>query len=163
VLKIGSDFGSVGLLAAVGDMTGDGYPDLVGQPAGKDIRLYPGNGLNGLKPSYVAHGAIDAARQVAIGRWDGDGAPDSLFRKGARLSVAPGNGPGGLTSPTPLSLDVTPYDWVVGVSDLGLGGHADLVVREKATGYLWAISATATSFGPRRFLGEGMGIYDLAG
>ena len=43
-LKIASDFGSVGLLAAVGDMTGDGYPDLIGQPAGKDIRIYPGNG-----------------------------------------------------------------------------------------------------------------------
>ena len=163
VRKIGSDFGSVGLLAAVGDMTGDGYPDLVGQPAGKDIRLYPGDGLNGLEPSYVAYGAIDAARQVAIGRWDGDGAPDSLFRKGSRLSVAPGNGPGGLTSPKPLSLDVTAYDWVVGVSDLRLGGHADLVVREKATGYLWAISARATGFSPPHLLGEGMGIYDLAG
>jgi hypothetical protein len=162
-LKIASDFGSVGLLAAVGDMTGDGYPDLMGQPAGKDIRIYPGNGLNGLKPSYVAHGAIDAARQVAIGRWDGDGAPDSLFRKGSQLMVFPGNGPGGLTSPQALGLDVSAYDWVIGVSDLNLGGHADLVAREKATGYLWALRATATGFAPRRFLGEGMRIYDLAG
>ena len=55
------------------------------------------------------------------------------------------------------------YDWVIGVSDLNLGGHADLVAREKATGYLWALRATATGFVPRRFLGEGMRIYDLAG
>jgi hypothetical protein len=162
-LKLGTDFGSVGLLAAVGDMTGDGYPDLVGQPAGKDLRIYPGNGLNGLKPSYVAYGQVDAARQIGIGRWDGDGAPDSLFRKGSQLLVAPGNGPGGLTSPQQLELDVARYDWVVGVSDLGLGGHADVVAREKATGYLWALHATATGFKPRRLLGEGMGIYDLAG
>ncbi len=80
-------------------MTGDGYPDLMGQPAGGAIRIYPGNGLNGLKPSYVAYGAIDAGRQVAIGRWDGDGAPDSLFRKGSQLTLFPGNGPGGLTGP----------------------------------------------------------------
>ena len=52
---------------------------------------------------------------------------------------------------------------MVGVSDLRLGGHADLVVREKATGYLWAISARATGFSPPHLLGEGMGIYDLAG
>jgi hypothetical protein len=162
-LKIGSGFGSVGLLAAVGDMTGDGYPDLAGQPAGKDLRIYPGNGLNGLKPSYVAHGPIAAARQVGIGRWDLDGAPDSLFRKGNQLLVAPGNGPGGLTSPRRLEVDVSAYDWVIGVSDLNLGGHADVIAREKATGYLWALRATATGFWPRRFLGEGMGIYDLAG
>ena len=55
------------------------------------------------------------------------------------------------------------YDWVIGVSDLNLGGHADLVAREKATGYLWALRPTATGFAPRRFLGEGMRIYDLAG
>ena len=55
--------------------------------------------------------------------------------------VFPGNGPGGLTSPQPLELDVSAYDWVIGVSDLNLGGHADLVAREKATGYLWALRA----------------------
>jgi hypothetical protein len=162
-LKIGTDFGSVGLLAAVGDMTGDGYPDLMGQPGGKDTRIFPGNGLNGLKPSYVAYGPIDARRQVGIGRWDGDGAPDTLFRKGSELRVFPGNGPGGLTTPKPLSLNVAAYDWVIGVSDLSLGGHADLIAREKATGNLWAITATATGFQPRRLLGDGMGVYDLAG
>jgi hypothetical protein len=135
----------------------------VGQPGGKDTRIFPGNGLNGLKPSYVAYGPIDAGRQVGIGRWDGDGAPDSLFRKGSELRVFPGNGPGGLTTPKPLSLDVAAYDWVIGVSDLSLGGHADLVAREKATGTLWAIAATATGFQPRRLLGDGMGVYDLAG
>ncbi len=45
------------------------------------MRIYPGAGLTGLRASYVAHGAIDAGRQVAVGRWDGDGAPDTLFRK----------------------------------------------------------------------------------
>jgi hypothetical protein len=162
-LKLATDFGSVGLLAAVGDMTGDGYPDLVGQPAGKDLRIYPGNGLNGLKPSYVAYGPVDAGRQVGIGRWDADGAPDSLFRKGSQLKVYPGNGPGGLTSPQALELDVTAYDWVLGVSDLHLGGHADVIVRAKATGFLWAFTATADGLESRRLLGDGMNAYDLAG
>jgi hypothetical protein len=161
--KLGDGFAEVQLLAAVGDMTGDGFPDLMGQPRGGAIRIYPGNGVSGFKLSYVAHEPIDAGRQVAVGRWNGDGAPDTLFRKGSKLTLFPGNGPGGLTSPTALSLDLTAYDWVVGVSDINLAGHADLIVREKATGDLWLFQGTATGFQPRRFLAEGMGAYDLAG
>ena len=62
-----------------------------------------------------------------------------------------------------LGIDLSPYDWVVGVSDANLDGHADVVVREKATGYLWLLPGIATGFAPRRFLGEGMGGFDLAG
>jgi N-acetylmuramoyl-L-alanine amidase/FG-GAP-like repeat len=160
---IGSGFGTVRLLAAVGDMTGDGYPDLMGQPKGGAIRIYPGNGVNGFRASYVAHAPIDARRQVSVGRWNGDGAPDSLFRKGSKLTLFPGNGPGGLSRPRVLSLDLAPYDWVVGVSDVRLTGHPDLIVREKATGYLWLIQGTASGFEPRRFLADGMNQYDLAG
>ncbi|WP_051549119.1 FG-GAP-like repeat-containing protein [Nocardioides sp. URHA0032] len=162
-VKLADGFSGVGLLGAVGDMTGDGWPDLMGQPAGGAIRIYPGAGLDGLHPSYVAHGRIDAGRQVPVGRWDGDGAPDSLFRQGNRLTLFPGNGPGGLTGGKPLGLDLSPYDWVVGISDIQLTGHADLVVREKATGDLWLLQGTAAGFKTRRYLGGGMGVYDLAG
>ncbi|MBZ5737343.1 FG-GAP-like repeat-containing protein [Nocardioides mangrovi] len=162
-VKIGTGFGKVRLLAAVGDMTGDGYPDLMGQPKGGSMRIYPGSGLSGLKASYVAHSAITAGRQVAVGRWNGDGAPDSLFRNGSKLTLYPGNGPGGLTSPKALGLNLTPYDWVIGISDIQRDGHADLIVRDKATGALWLVPGTASGFGKRRYLGGGMGGYDLAG
>ena len=161
--KIGGGFGGVQLLAAVGDMTGDGFPDLMGQPRGGSMRIYPGNGLAGLRPSYVAHGPIAAGRQVPVGRWDTDGAPDSLFRSGSRLTLFPGNGPGGLTRPRSLGLDLTPYDWVVGVSDVTLTGHSDLIVRARGKGTLWVIQGTAKGFQPRRFLAGGMDAYDLAG
>jgi hypothetical protein len=162
-VTLGTGFSGVDLLAAVGDMTGDGWPDLMGQPKGGAIRIYPGNGPDGLKASYVAHSRIAAGAQVAVGRWDGDGAPDSLFRSGSRLMLFPGNGPGGLTDPEGLGLDLSRYDWVVGISDEGLTGHADLVVRSRKNGYLWLIPGTRNGFAPRRFLGEGMGAYDLAG
>ncbi len=162
-VKLAPGFDQVRLLAAVGDMTGDGWPDLMGQPAGASMRIYPGRGLAGLQPSYVAHSAIDAGRQVAVGRWDTDGAPDSLFRSGSALSLYPGNGPGGLVGGKRLGLDVTAYDWVIGVSDLRVSGHSDVIVREKATGRLFALRGSARGFGARRALGGGMGIYDLAG
>ena len=163
-VKIGTGFGKVAMLAGVGDMTGDGWPDLMGQPAGGDIRIYPGAGTAGLKPSYVAHSRISAGEQVPVGRWNADGAPDSLFRSGGSLTLYPGNGPGGLTDPQQLTGgSLSAYDWVVGISDAGLTGHPDLVVREKATGNLYLLQGTATGLQPRRLLASGMGAYDLAG
>ena len=162
-VRLAKGFGGVKLLAAVGDMTGDGWPDLMGQPGSGAMRIYPGQGLDGLRPSYVAHGRIDAGAQVGVGRWDTDGAPDTLVRNGDKLTLFPGNGPGGLTSPKALSLNLAAYDWVIGVSDVNLGGHPDLIVRERNTGYLYVLRATASGFKPRRFLGEGMKEYNLAG
>ncbi len=52
---------------------------------------------------------------------------------------------------------------MIGVSDATLTGHADVIVREKATGDLCLLQGTATGFQPRRFLAEGMRIYDLVG
>ncbi len=163
VLPLATGFGSVGLLAAVGDMTGDGWPDLMGQPAGGDMRIYPGNGTSGLSSSYVAARRIDASQPIPVGRHDTDGAPDLLVRSGTALRLHAGNGPGGLSAGRDLGLDLAPYDWVIGVSDINLGGHGDLVVRDKSLGRLFVVPMTPTGFGPRRLLGEGLGAYDLAG
>ncbi len=161
--RIGSGFGKVGLLSAVGDLTGDGYPDLMGQPAGGAMRIYPGKGASGLGASYVAHSRISASRQLGAGLWDGDGSPDSIFRVKNRLVLYPGNGPGGLTSPKSLGKGVAAYDWVLGVGDISGTGHADLIVRQKSTGDLWVLPGKATGFGDRIFLAEGLESYDLAG
>ena len=160
---IATGFKKVKLLAAVGDMTGDGWPDLMGQPAGRAMLIYPGNGMSGLKDSYVAYKRIKAGVQVPVGRWDGDGAPDSLFRSGKKLSLYPGNGPGGFLGARPLKLSVKQYDWMVGVGDMGINGHAGVVVRERKTGYLWLLPGTATGFSSRVFLAQGFKGYDLAG
>ena len=63
-------------------MTGDGWPDLMGQPRGGAMRIYPGKGVGGFKPSYVAHAPIDAFRQIPIGLWNPDGAPDTPAPQG---------------------------------------------------------------------------------
>ena len=154
---IGSGFGSVTMLAAVGDMTGDGYPDLMGQPSGAAMRIYPGNGLNGLKKSYVAYSSISGGNQIGIGRWNSDGSPDSLVRSGSAMRWYPGNGPGGLTKGSQqVPFDLTPYDWVLGVSDIhGAGGHGDLLVRARRTGLLYVVPTTESGVGARRLIGEG--------
>jgi hypothetical protein len=126
------------------------------------MRIYPGKGTAGLKRSYVAHAAISAYRQIPIGLWNPDGAPDSLFRTGARLSLYKGNGPGGLMKGRPMAIDLGAYDWTVGVSDVGLTGHADVIVRKKGTGRLYLLQGSTKGFARPVLLGTGMGIYDKA-
>ena len=88
---------SVRLLTAVGDITGDGRPDLLGQPRGGSMRIYPGNGATGFRAGYVAH-ARHRHQQLGVDLWNSDGSPDTMLRRGdGTLVLYPGNGPGGLT------------------------------------------------------------------
>lgn len=162
-VRISGDFSKVKLLAAVGDMTGDGWPDLMGQVDGV-MRIFPGRGAQPIATSYAAHSKISANRQIGIGRWDADGAPDTLFKRGTTLKMYPGNGPGGLTGERAVAgVDLTTYDWVLGIRDVGLTGHADVVVREKVTGRLWLLPGATTGVGARQLLGTEAQVYDLAG
>ena len=161
-VALATGFGKVGLLAAVGDMTGDGWPDLMGQPAGGSMRIYPGRGTQGLRPSYVAFSRVSGSSHIPVGLWNGDGAPDSLVRNGSKLVLYPGNGPGGLTGSAPLSLDLRPYNHVIGISDVELTGHPDLLAR-KPSGQLVLIPGEASSFGKPVVIGYGYQYFDLFG
>ncbi len=155
-------WGKVGLLAAVGDITGDGHPDLMGQPAGMAMRIYPGDGASGFQTSYVAHSAISSNRHTGLGLWDGDGSPDSLLRRSdGTLQVYPGNGPGGLLSPRKVGAGANSYDWLQSVGDATGDARPDVLAREAKTGKLWLLPGAARGFGTRRFVADGFGVYDL--
>jgi hypothetical protein len=160
-----TSFRSVRLLSAVGDITGDGRPDLMGQPRGGSMRIYPGNGGTGLRRSYVAHSAVTGSQQLGVGLWNGDGSPDSVIRRGdGSLWLYPGNGPGGLTGGTRIGSVGRGYDMVVATGDLTGDGRTDLVVRASATKRLWLLRGTPTGFAPRHvFAAARLGRFDLAG
>jgi uncharacterized protein with LGFP repeats len=162
---LATGFKNVQLLAAVGDVTGDGWPDLMGQPAGSSMRIYPGRGATTLAPGYAAAGRISAARQVAVGRMDADGAPDVMFASGTKVTLSRGNGPGGITSSRAFALNLAPYDWAVGISDVAVNpsGHSDLVVRNRRTTGVYLIPLTSTSYGAPQLLSSSTKGYDLAG
>ena len=152
----------VRLLSSVGDMTGDGYPDLMGQPRkGRPMMIYPGRGAAGIGTPYVAYSRIKGRKQIGVGRWDRDGSPDTLVRQGKALMLYRGNGPGGLTSSRQLPIDLSPYDWVVGISDVNLKGHPDLVVRAKGTGQLYLISGHRNKLGQPVLLSGGWDGYNM--
>ena len=161
-VPIGTGFKGVRLLAAVGDVTGDGWPDLMGQPRKAAMRIYPGAGT-GFLASYTAYSKIKAKRQVGVGRMDADGAPDSIFRRKKNLVLLQGNGPGGLSGPaTKVRGRLQRFDWTIGVSDLDLSGHADVLVRKKRTGQLFVLQGNEKRFSKPVLLGGGMKGYDLA-
>ena len=59
---------------------------------------------------------------------------------------------------------LTPYNWVIGVSDLqASGGRPDLIVRNRANGRLYALQSTQSGLKSPVYLGGGFGGYDLAG
>jgi hypothetical protein len=86
-----------------------------------------------------------------------------MVRNGTVLTAWGGNGPGGLTAALPVSVDVTPYDWVVGIGDVDLTGSPDLVVRKAGKGKLWLLQGGPAGFAPRVVLAKGMKDYDLVG
>lgn len=161
--ELGGGWNAVSLLAAVGDMTGDGNPDLMGQTAA-GMQLYPGNGSTGVGTPTTVHSAVVGTAQIPAGRFDGDHVPDVLLRNGSGLTLYPGNGPAGLQHPRAVATDLAPYDWVIGLGDIGVSGAPDLVVRERGTGDLFILQGNgAGGVVAPRLLGGGFGGYDLAG
>lgn len=159
-----TSFAAVRLLAAVGDMTGDGRPDLLGQPVRGAMRIYPGNGATGFRVGYVAHSAISAISQLGVGFYNGDGAPDSVLRRAdGTLVLYPGNGPGGLTGGTRVGFAGRNYDWVVAVGDITGDRRPDLVARAAVTRKMWLLPGSREGFVSRRLFRIGMGRFDLFG
>ena len=160
----GKHWRRIDLVAAVGDVTGDGYPDLMGQPRGKAMRIYPGNGSTGFRRAYIAHSSISSTAQIGVGLWNGDGTPDSIVRRtDGSLLFFPGNGPGGLMSPSKIGSATRRYDWIQGVGDANGDGHPDVMARQRSNGTLWLLPGNGAGFDARRYVADGFGGFDLSG
>ncbi|WP_141012737.1 FG-GAP-like repeat-containing protein [Nocardioides sambongensis] len=155
-------FAGMRMVSIAGDVTGDGYPDVLAQPNGGDMMIYPGRGTAGLGRGFVAHSAVAGSHNIAIGRWDGDGAPDALVRKKSRLTLWRGNGPGGWTGSQSMGLNVSSYNWLIGIASADADTHSDLLARTRGSGDVWLLPGTARGFRDRVRIGN-LAAYDLAG
>ncbi|MBM7519298.1 N-acetylmuramoyl-L-alanine amidase [Nocardioides nitrophenolicus] len=155
-------FAGVKMLAAVGDVTGDDRPDLMGQPKGGQMQVYPGNGVSGFLAPVAAAGQVPGTRLVPMGRWNKDGTPDALVRAGTSLSLYTGILPGGWAPAKAMKTGLSGYDWIVGLGPMASGGKV-VVVRSKATGSVYALEkAKAKKLGAPIFLKKRKK-FDLAG
>ena len=161
-VSMGTGWNAVTMIAAVGDVNSDGRVDLMAQTK-SNLVVFPGNGSAGFLPTYAARGPVSGSTQIGVGPWDAGVAPDVLVRNGAALTLYPGNGAGKLLAPRTVSNGLAPYDVVLGVGDLQLTGHPDLLARERGTGGLYALQGTASGgLAAPRYLGSLAG-YDLVG
>ena len=159
---LGSGFEEFGRIAAVGDVTTDGKPDLVGKEPGGMMTVFPGNGDTGLKSRFRAPTRLRAYNQIGTSLWDATRAPESLLVSTDGTYVPYG----GADAAAALAKTAdTTYDWVVGPGDVDGDRVPDLLAREQSTGYLWLVPGTTsgTGLGARRFVGAGFQDYDLGG
>jgi hypothetical protein len=117
---------------AIGDLNGDGHPDLaIGNNIGNDVSVLLNAG-NGTFYDAVNYGAGVDSNVVVIGDFDGDGYPDLAVPnfEDDTVSVLLGNGDG--TFQTAVHYAVGPYPAWLAVGDLNEDGKPDL-----ATANVW--------------------------
>jgi hypothetical protein len=141
-------------LSAVGDVTGDKLPDLMGKTATGAMRIFPGNGKTSFLVPILAPASLRTFNQVGPGVFKPASLPGSAFLSSDGSFVPFGRTTG--------AGDLAGYDWIIGPGDVNGDGMADLVARGSG-GLLWLLPGTSTGYGERRFLGAGYAGYSLGG
>ncbi|MCW2762612.1 MAG: N-acetylmuramoyl-L-alanine amidase, family 2, partial [Marmoricola sp.] len=140
-------------LAAVGDITGDKAPDLVGKSRTGKTTIFPGNGSRSFKAPVVAANYLKSFNQVGTGWWKSQLFPATAFVS-SDGSFVPFMGTG--------AGDLGAYNWVVGPGDVDGDRKNDLVGRD-ARGTLWLLPGTTNGYGTRRLIATGFSGYSLGG
>lgn len=138
-------------LTVVGDVTGDGKPDLVGRTSAGTV-IFPGNGASGFTGSRLAPANMKTFNSVGPGLWD---ASAWNVLTGTSSGVVPRVGTGVANG--------SRYDVIVGSGDLDGDGLADVMARDKTSGTLWLLPGATGGIGTPRLLAEGLGGYRSIG
>ncbi|GAB2754123.1 FG-GAP-like repeat-containing protein [Nocardioides pakistanensis] len=122
-------FRGMNMLAAAGQLAGDGAADLVGRDAMGRIRVYPHNGAKNVEALQDTGLAIpDANLILNVGDWNNDGYADLMSRgAGGAMSLWPGTGQGRFTGPLPAGRGWARVQLVAAVGDITGDGYPDLM------------------------------------
>jgi hypothetical protein len=145
-----SSIGTEATAVAVGDLNGDGMPDLaVASRLGSSVSvlLGAGSGTFGAATNFAAG---TGPFSVAIADLNADGKPDLAVanRNGSNLSVLLGTGTGSFGAPTNFATGTNPTS--VAIADLNADGRPDLAVTNE------------NSFNVSILLGNGNGTFGAA-
>ena len=127
----GGIWSTANLVAAVGDVTGDGKGDVLTRFSNGYARIYPGDGAGHFStrslPRTTAFRTAD--RVVTAGDWNRDGKPDLLMRTTPHgyLYVVPGLGGGRFGTPVLLTSRLAGYSSFAVAGDLNGDGRPDVL------------------------------------
>jgi hypothetical protein len=139
---------------AVGDVNGDGRPDIVApnsKPGTKTVTVLLGDGRGGFRPASGSPFATAGQAYFAtLGDVNGDGRPDIVAAHGddGRVTVLLGDGRGGFQPAPGSPVDLGSRAWAVAVADVNRDGKPDLIA--------------ATGESVRVLLGDGRGSFTPA-
>lgn len=145
-------------VVALGDVTGDGFPDIGANDDDGKLWVYPTNGAGGWLPRYLGgQGWERLGALTGAGDLTGDGISDLVGRTPAgELYLYPG--PGAATvfaTRTLLGTGFTGVDAIVGVGQWTPDNYPDLVMRTIGTRRLHIVYGGAASVLPGRQIGSG--------
>jgi hypothetical protein len=156
---IGAGWNIYNLLTSPGDMSGDGYPDLVARDTKGNLYLYRGTASGVFAPRVnIGHGYQIYDMIVGVHNlWPGDsptGNDDLVARdKAGVLWRYLSDGYGHLAARERIGGGWNVYNAIVGVGDINGDGRNDLVARD-GNGDLWRYSGLGNGlFAPRVKIG----------
>lgn len=146
-----------GSIAHRGDMTGDGYEDVVAR-IGTELRVYPNKGDGTLGAATVIRTGLPAdAQVVAMGDMTGDRVPDLVIRQGDQLYFYAGDAGRRphVKAPVALGGGWSAYT-LSALGDANGDGIPDLLARDtKSEQLLFYPGRTGGGFGNRSVFGSG--------
>ncbi|MCX6397029.1 MAG: FG-GAP-like repeat-containing protein [Propionibacteriales bacterium] len=159
--SMGTGWKTVTRLAPVGDVTGDGYPDLMGKIGTGPMTIFPGNGLKAFKAPVLAPASLRTFNQIGSAAWSPRGA--TFISKDGSFVPLVGSEPSTALRAANGTADPA-YDSYVGAGDVNGDGVADLLAREKGTGTIYLLPGkTSGGFAPRMWVADGFAGYQLIG
>jgi hypothetical protein len=162
-----SEWAGMTAIQGVGDMTGDGRPDVIARDSVGTLWLYPNNGTSTSFGPRVQLGAPGAWSSftgfLGAGDWNLDGKADLIARDAnGTLQLYPGNGAGGIGAAQTLETGWQGIS-VISVGDFNNDGAEDVLIRD-ANGALFLYPGDGNgSFEPRVQLGTGWQGLTMAG
>lgn len=142
---VGNNWRVMSLVTGIGDLSGDGFPDIVARDSSARLWLYYGTRTGDVGSRILLGGGWQVMNAlVGVGDLSGDGRPDLVARDTAgRLWLYPGTASGRLGSRTQIGHGWTIMTALVGPGDVNSDGRVDLVARSR-DGTLYLYLGTAS-------------------